>query len=232
MRLFATLLLIALPGLVAAEQASYAVSVTGIPAGSLAYRASQSGSSYKVQGQVRSSGLARGLYPAQISAAAQGQVTGNEYSPSAYSEEATYRNDTETAKYRYAGGIPTITKDPPDTNRKDFHADPKDQRGTVDPLTIAYAILRDRPSELACNLDLQPYDGRERTRIRMSGGTRKGDTLTCPGTYTRIAGFSEKDMRKADWTFTVTYSIESDGTHRVEKVHVPTSVGPVVLRRR
>lgn len=234
MRLPATLLFLSLATAApaVAEQASFSVSVTGIPAGSLALRGSESGNRYKVQGQVRSSGIARGLYPAEVTAAASGQVRGNSYSPSSYSEESSVRGTTKTKRITYSGGVPNVTSVPADTRRKPYHAAPRRQGGTVDPLTIAYAILRDRPAGLACNLDLQPYDGRERTRIRMSGGTREGDTLVCPGIYTRVAGFSEDDMRKADWPFTVTYEVAPDGTHRVEKVHVPTSMGPVVLRRR
>lgn len=216
-----------------AEEGHFAVSVAGFGAGTIAYKGSESGGGYKASGQVASTGLARGLYPADISVAVSGNVKGNRYSPSVYTEKATKKGETKKATFRYSGGTPKVTKNPPDKRRKSHHADPSGQKGTVDPMTAAYAILRDRPSELACNLDISPYDGRERTRIRMKGGERKGDTLTCPGTYSRIAGFSPKEMKeKVHWPFTVIYKIKPDGTHRVQEVIVPTTLGKVRMRRK
>ena len=93
--------------------------------------------------------------------------------------------------------------------------------------------MRDRPADLACNLDISPYDGRERTRIRLKGSTRSGDTVTCKGVYTRVAGFSPKDMaEKVNWPFTVIYKVKKDGTHRVQEVIVPTTLGKVRMRRK
>ena len=47
---------------VRAEEARFSVSLRGLSAGSLAYRASESNGSYKVQGDARPAGLARTLY--------------------------------------------------------------------------------------------------------------------------------------------------------------------------
>ncbi len=222
---------LALPA--AAEQGRFSVSVAGFGAGTIAFSGSESGGRYKANGQVASTGLARGLYPADITVAVNGRVSGNSYAPGTYSEKTVKKGKTKTGTFRYSGGTPRVTKNPPDRNRKSYHADPSGQKGTVDPMTAAFAILRDRPAELACNLDLFPYDGRERTRIRMNGGTRKGDTLTCPGTYSRVAGFSSRDMaEKVHWPFTVIYRVQPDGTHRVTEVIVPTTLGKVRMRRR
>ncbi|PRY25483.1 uncharacterized protein DUF3108 [Aliiruegeria haliotis] len=232
-RLFPILFAFLLPLPTFAEEGTFSVSIAGIGAGTIAFRGNESGGRYKVNGQVASTGLARSLYPARVKAAANGSVSGNRYRPSAYAEEVAKRSKTTTAKYRYRGGVPSITKTPPDTRRKSYHADPAGQGGTVDPLTTAYAILRDRPAELACALDISPYDGRERTRIRMNGGKRQGERLVCPGTYSRIAGFSDEDMaEKVHWPFSVTYRVLDGGVHRVEEVRVPTTIGAVVLRRR
>ncbi|MDV7145461.1 DUF3108 domain-containing protein [Tropicimonas sp. TH_r6] len=228
---FLIALCLALPA--TAEQGRFSVSVAGFGAGTIAYSGSESGGRYKANGQVASSGLARGLYPANITVAVNGSVSGNRYAPATYSEKTVKRGKTKTGTFRFSGGTPRVTKNPPDKNRKSYHANASGQKGTVDPMTAAFAILRDRPADLACNLDISPYDGRERTRIRMDGGTRKGNTLTCPGTYSRVAGFSPKDMaEKVHWPFTVIYKIQSDGTHRVTEVVVPTTLGKVRMRRR
>ncbi|RYH08544.1 DUF3108 domain-containing protein [Tropicimonas sp. IMCC6043] len=226
----AALLFLSLPA--CAEDGQFSVSLSGIPAGVLAYSGSESGGRYTTRGEAASTGLARGLYPTQVTTVASGRVEGNRYTPEIYKESTTKKGETKTTAFRYLNGRPEITKNPPDTRRKSYHADPQGQAGTVDPMTAAYAILRDRPAGLACNLDISPYDGRERTRIRLSGGKREGDTLTCPGTYSRVAGFSDKDMaERVHWPFTVVYSILPDGTHRVSKVTVPTSLGKLRMTR-
>lgn len=218
---------------VQAESGQFSVSVAGFGAGTIAYSGSESRGRYEANGQVASTGLARGLYPARISVAVNGKVTGNSYAPTTYVEQTTKRGETKSGTFRYSRGTPTVTKTPPDRNRKSYHADPENQAGTVDPMTAAFAILRDRPADLACNLDISPYDGRERTRIRLQDGTRKGDELVCNGTYSRIDGFSPEDMaEKVHWPFTVTYTILPDGTHRVSEVVVPTTLGKVRMRRR
>ena len=100
-------------------------------------------------------------------------------------------------------------------------------------MTTAFAVLRDRPAGLACNLDISNYDGRERSRIRLAGGKAEGNTLTCPGMYTRVAGFSPKDMaERVNWPFTVIYRVRPDGTHRVSKVIISTTLGTVQMTRR
>lgn len=216
-----------------AEDARFSVSLRGLNAGSLAYRADETGGRYRVEGQALPAGLARTLYPGSAVASVEGRVDGNSYAPASYAENVTKRGESKSARFTYSRGVPKVVKNPPDRKRKKFHARPRDQKGTVDPLTTVFAILRDRPADLACNLDISPFDGRERTRIRMSNGSRKGDRLVCPGTYSRVAGFSPKEMaEKVHWPFTVTYQIGADGLHKVERVDVPTTIGTVVFRRR
>ncbi|SDL22192.1 DUF3108 domain-containing protein [Aliiruegeria lutimaris] len=217
----------------AAEEGRFAVSIAGFGAGTISFQGSEANGRYEASGQVASKGLASRLYPAQISVAVRGGVSGNRYAPAHYKETAIRKGKTKHATFRYANATPEVTKNPPDKNRKSYHAEAKDQKGTVDPMTAAFAILRDRPADLACNLDISPFDGRERTRIRMRGGTRKGDQLTCPGTYSRIDGFSDREMaEKVHWPFSVVYTVLPDGTHRVTEVVVPTTLGKVRMQRR
>ncbi|WP_157973479.1 DUF3108 domain-containing protein [Tropicimonas sp. IMCC34043] len=217
----------------AADQATYSISLAGFRLGTLSLRSDESAGTYKAQSQVRSTGLTRGLYPADITASVTGQVSGNTYNPQIYIDESKSRGETKRTRIRYVAGVPQIEKDPPDTRRRSWHANPEEQGGTVDMLTAGYAILRDQPEALACKLDVSPYDGRERTRIRMAGGTRDGDTLVCPGMYTRVAGFSPKEMaEKVNWPFTVTYRSIGDGMMRVEQVRLQTTLGRVTIDRR
>ncbi|MFV0358447.1 DUF3108 domain-containing protein [Tropicimonas sp.] len=216
-----------------AEELRFTVSLRGLSAGVLSMSASEGNGSYKVAGEARPAGLARAFYAGDGRASVTGKVDGNRYRPGRYSETVTKKGEVREGTFTYSGGVAKVVKNPPDRKRRKYHADPADAKGSVDLLTTAYAILRERPAALACSLDLLSYDGREVTRIRMSGGKRDGARLLCPGTYSRIAGFSEKDMKeKVHWPFSVTYRIGADGTHVVERMDVPTTLGTVVFHRR
>ena len=227
------LLALALCAPLRAEEGNFAVTVAGLGAGSISYQGSETGGRYTATGSVVSTGLARVLYPAQVATASTGRVDGNRYRPASYRSKTDKRSKSKEIAFAFAGGIPKVTQTPPDRKRKPYHAAPENQKGVLDPMTTAFAILRDRPAALACKLDIFNYDGRERSRIRLSGGKREGDTLTCPGMYTRVAGFSPEDMaERVNWPFTVIYRVQPDGTHRVSKVIIATTLGTVQMTRR
>lgn len=215
-----------------AEEASFDVRLAGLKGGVLAYSATESGGSYKAQGSAQATGLAGQVFTAKVDVAANGGVRGNRYAPRGYVEHSQTKRGVRKARFTYKNGVPDVKKDPPDTNRQPYHANPVQQKGTVDPLTAAFAILRDRSDALVCDLDIQPYDGRERTHIRLSDPQRDGDTLLCQGRYSRISGFSDAEMaRQVHWNFTVSYQWAGD-VWQVHKVRVPTSYGVVSITRR
>ena len=89
-----------------AEEGKFAVSVAGFGAGTIAYRGSEEAGRYRASGQVASTGLARGLYPTNISVGVNGRVDGNRYSPSAYTEKNVKKGKTKTGTFRYSNGVP------------------------------------------------------------------------------------------------------------------------------
>lgn len=227
------LLVTALAAPARSEEGRFAVSIAGLGAGFISYEGTEKAGRYTAAGAVAATGLARALYPARIATTATGRVEGNRYRPATYRARTQKRRESTDVTFRYANGTPQVSQTPPEKGRKSHHAAPADQRGTLDPMSSAFAILRDRPAALACNLDISYYDGRERSRIRLSGGKRDGGTLTCPGVYTRVAGFSAKDMaERVNWPFTVIYTILPDGTHRVTSLTIPTTSGKVRMTRR
>jgi len=143
----------------AQDRQSFGVTVAGVNAGTLTLVSREAGGTYEVQGAAQSTGLVGAFARLRVDASAQGRVNGNRYAPSAYVERRTDRDGTATKRIRYRSGTPQVTEDPPDTDRKPYHAAAAGQRGTVDPLTILFALLRDRPRPLACALDLRLYDG-------------------------------------------------------------------------
>lgn len=219
-----------------AEKGTFSISVGGIRAGTMAYDADESGGSYKINASARSSGLVGRLINYSADAAASGRVKGNTYQPSFFTESIRDSDGTETRTFRYRNGAPVITRTPePDYTgkRRSYHLDPAKQSGTLDPLTTAYSILRDRPKDLACKLDIDTFDGERRARIRFREAVPTRDGIKCNALYTRVGGFSEKERRqKSDWPFSVEYKDQGGGVMQVEKVSVPTTFGSVVFKRR
>lgn len=215
----------------AEETGAFNVSFGGIRAGLLAFRGQGDGGSYTVHGSARASGLLGALFDAEIDTVAQGTVRDNSYAPRMAREVTAKPDDRRERRYDFNGaGVPRITDTPPRAPRPG-DAPAAAQAGTVDTTTAAFAILRDRPAALACDLDLAIYDGRRRHRIVFD--SLSADGLTCAGRYSRVAGFSADEMaERRDWPLTLTYTRLPDGTLRVDRLNFPTSFGTARIVRR
>lgn len=224
----------ALPAAAQQERAVFDVSVAGITAGTLTLVGTERGGTYEVQGAGRSRGVVAALTTVSVDAAANGRVDGNRYRPSGYTEVVQDRDGTSRKRIRYnGGGVPQVTEDPPEDDREPYHADPGGQGGTLDPLTIVWALFRDRPRDLVCSLDAATYDGRERSRVRLGGAREEGDRILCAGIYTREAGYSDKEMaEQRRWDFSMTYRPAGGDVWAVEEVTVPMRYGTMRFRRQ
>ncbi|WP_238547934.1 DUF3108 domain-containing protein [Meridianimarinicoccus roseus] len=216
------------------ESGAFDVSFGGIRAGVIAFRAQETAAgAYTAHGSARASGLLGALFDAEIDTVAQGTVSGNTYRPKVAREVTIDGKDDTERTYRYSGaGVPTITRTPP-RGPSSHAAPPEAQAGTVDTTTAAWAILRDRPAALACQLDISIYDGRRRHRIELNRAEPAQGGLTCSGRYTRVAGFSPDDMaERREWPLTMRYAAIPGGTLRVEQLSFPTSFGRARITRR
>lgn len=229
-RVIGAVLLLAAPAL-AEERSEFDIFVSGLKAGRLILVGTEQGGRYSVRGVGQSAGLVRGLVTFTVEAQAAGRVTGNRYRPSTYSEVVKGREGTERQSFQYGSAL-SITRNTPETGRKSYHVGPKGQARALDPLTAVWAFLRDRPEALACDIAYQGYNGRQVSSLRLTGGRRDGEVLTCPGVYTRVAGYSAKELAKQTrWPFTLTYRAVA-GVMRVESMRLQSTFGPMVFRRR
>ncbi|MCA8883043.1 MAG: DUF3108 domain-containing protein [Rhodobacteraceae bacterium] len=221
------------PAAARAETGQFTVSFGGLRAGILAYDGTGSGGRYKVAGSARPSGLAGAFFSARVDSAAQGRNTENTFAPEV-AREITRDGDTTVERvFRYAGGVPQITRTPPRSKPQRHAAPAAAQKGTVDTTTAAFAILRDRPEALACKLDIAIFDGARRHRIQFNDAQKTASGLRCGGTYTRVAGFSPEEMaEQVTWPLQMDYVRQPDGTMRVAELRFRTSFGSARIRRR
>lgn len=216
----------------ASERAEFDVFVAGLKAGHLALTGQESAGRYSVQGTARSAGIAAGLRRFTVAASARGSLRGNRYRSQGYAETLNDKKGTTKRQFRYAGDRLEVTRSAPDTGRKSHHLSPDRQGDTLDPLTAVWALFRDRPAALACDLSYESYNGRQRAALRLSGGRRDGDRFVCAGQYRRVAGYSQREMSKQrQWAFTLTYRIAPDLYH-VEALRLKTQFGTMTFRRR
>lgn len=229
----ALLLALAAPSPMAAERGTFALSFAGVRAGTLAFEADESGGSYTARGAARPSRLIAAIFDGTVDTVAEGRVQANTYRPRIARERTREDGEVVEQTYRYANGVPSVTREPPRRRPPEFAAPPEAQRGTVDTTTAAYAILRDRPADLACALDIAIYDGRRRHRVQLNQRELTAYGMICRGRYSRIAGFSPDDLDgRRHWPLQMEYLRLDDGTLRVMRLSFPTSFGTARISRR
>ena len=127
----------------------------------------------------------------------------------------------------YSGGVPSVVAG------ETGALDPASQKGTVDPQTAIYAAFRDVDAGDVCKLNVQMFDGKRRSQVRLGNPRPDGEMIKCDGEYRRLKGFSAEDMaEKSRFPFNLFYAKTSDGRYRVEKVITQTLYGNASLTRR
>ncbi|MEI4469865.1 DUF3108 domain-containing protein [Frigidibacter sp. MR17.24] len=216
------------------DSATFGLSLLGLSAGTLQIEGRIEGGAYAVSGRLQSGGLVAMIRKISYDAQAQGRVRDGRFTPQRYAESADTGRRKTRAVMDYAAGVPQVKEYDPPRRAKDPKVDPAGQGGTVDPLTAAYAVLRDVAPEGACDLSLDLFDGERRTAVRLSNPRpHRGGGLSCDGEYRRVAGFDADDMAEASrFPFTLVYVPLSDGRLRVSEVSMDTIYGKGRLTRR
>ena len=206
-------------GNAAADQKDGAVfdlTLRGIHAGTLSVSGTTEGKSYAAAGVLKSGGLVALIRKVRYDARALGSHANGRFTPSRYEEDADTGKRQSQSVMEYRSGIPQVkVYNPPKTPRPG-DVDPATQGGTVDPLTAAFAALRDVAREDACDLRLVMFDGRRRSQVVLADPRDTSDGgLVCTGEYRRLEGYSAEEMaEKSRFPFRMTYVPLADGRLR------------------
>ncbi|MBD3764632.1 MAG: DUF3108 domain-containing protein [Rhodobacterales bacterium] len=224
------------PAGLAADQidtARFDLVMLGVRAGTLSFQGQDAGGRYTVTGRMESGGVVAVVRKVRYDGRAEGTVAGRSLAPLRYEETAdTGRRQSESVM-EWTDGVPRVVSYAPARETKDFDLDPAAQGGTIDPLTAMYAALRDVPEAEACNLSVDLFDGRRRSRVTLGPPTPKDGALLCAGEYRRVAGFPPRDMEeKTRFPFTLRLKPAGDGMMRVVRVEMDTLYGSARLIRR
>jgi len=192
--LFMAFLALASPAL--ADQKNYRLIVAGFNAGVLAISDNSNRSRYNVAAKVKSRGMAAFFGRTTYAGEASGRIRNGRLLPSRYWGTVTSGSASSTVGLNYRNGVPTVTQFDPKPPPEYFTLDFSSQRGTVDILSSAYWVFRERPRDELCGLTYYGFDGIRRTEISLKDPYELKGRLVCEGTYKRIAGFTERAMRR------------------------------------
>lgn len=216
------------------DSAIYDLQIRGIKAGTLSIAGAVDAGNYVATGRLQSSGVLSWIRKIRYDARAAGRLSGSRhFTPARYEETADTGRRQSEALMEYRAGVPQVKVYNPPRKRKDGGVDPAAQAGSVDPMTAAFAVLRDIPAAEACQLDLKLFDGKRASRVIVTDPRPSGTGLVCSGEYRRVDGFSAEDMaEKTSFPFTVVYAPGPDGLMTVDEVSMDTLYGKGRLKRR
>lgn len=214
------------------EAGSFDILVGPIRAGVLGFSALTNGRDYAARGILRSTGLIGAMVQVSYEATSRGVVRGNRLQPLSYTERANTGTRVSEAEMEFRGGVPQVKVYNPPRAPRPGDVDPRTQRGTIDPMTAFFKVLRDVPRSDLCNLDFFMFDGARRSRIVLSQPVQNGRGIDCSGAYYRVAGFSEAEMAdRTRFPFTLIYVPVGEDSWRLEEIRAMSTFGPARLRR-
>lgn len=221
-----------LPALAQETSATFDLTILGLRAGTFGYSAVERDGQYALNGRLESAGVIGAIRKIRFDGTVSGRTDGTRYTPSRYDGSNDTGRRASQASIQYSNGVPqVISYDPPrEPNARDV--DPSTQGGTVDPLTGLYLALRDLPAAEACSQRIPVFDGHRRSEFTVSGRQEAAGRVTCDARYTRVDGYSQREMRDPVFGLHMTYAVGEDGMARISQVTADTDYGRATLRRR
>ena len=212
----------------------FSLKIRGLPIGTLSFLGTHENSNYKISGELKSGGIFKFINKQRYKATVTGTSANNNFKPVIYNELRNKKGKKSSAKLAYKNGIPQIREYDPPRQIKEGSVNPNTQGGTVDPLTALYVTLRDNYSLKPCQLELEVFDGKRKSQVRLFPELKKrGDLIMCIGEYKRLAGFSKKDMdEKIRFPFNIFYQKTNEHTYYVKKLVIETIYGTAILTRK
>jgi hypothetical protein len=211
------------------EQYSFDVFLWGLKVGELVYSIKKESNQYDISGILRSKGFARVVTKYKFVAQTQGRLSKSKYYPSSYSEKSDTGRRKEEKSIVYHKMIPKITsaKAP-----KPHWAQPKSQKGTVDPMTAIHLVMGDRIEKALCTQKINLFDGARRIEIILSKINIQKNSAECRGDYIRQDGYTDEEMKEGKvFPFTINY-VKRDEVYSVESLEIKALRGRTKFTRR
>ncbi len=218
---------------VAELEAVYDFYLGGIRAGKLTVSAAFGTESYYASSALRTTGIVGFFYDLAFEAEVVGRINTGDLSPEHYSANLRDPKRQEFVEISFADGTPLLSRVEPARRVRPWSINPRDQRGTTDPLSAVLMAFTPGPADAVCEQRVDVYDGRRRFALEVGPRQREGTRIRCDAMYVRLAGFKPKRMGKRAWRpFTLFLEERADGLFEVVRAVGETSFGPVILLLR
>lgn len=204
--------------------------LSGIRAGEMQLRASETDGRYDAASEIRAAGVvgafAKFFYDGEASGrvGVDGAVVPVRFVADSRSPRAERRTEID-----WENGTPvSVSVVPPRSSAPD----PEAQAGTLDPVSAGFRLLRDAPVEQICDATIDIFDGSRRSRLKLAAPAEKDGELTCAGTFARIEGEAHSGSKRREFPFEVMFRTDADGVARLQRIETSTQFGKAVVERR
>ncbi len=225
-------------------QTDYRVSLFGLSIAKASFSTNVSDNgTYKVTGNLSSSGLASLFDDTNGKLDVTGQISKNGPVPSSYEVKYKHGNRDKITSIAFANGNVTNTTNVPPINKKKNWVEltPADLQSVADPIS-GVMVAASTPTQV-CTQTLHIYDGQTRVDLKLSpsGGAQpfatkgfKGDAITCSAKFVPIAGYQSgrkaieylKNSSKISLTFA---SLGKSAIYSPVQAKIGTQVGTVTI---
>lgn len=209
----------------------YDIYVGGIRAGELTLDARFEGDSYRATSMLRTAGLPGAIYQASFRAEVDGTVGANGLAPRRFAADTRAEGEAQAVEVTYDGRAPAEVRADPPFKPKPWEIDPRQQAGTLDPISAAVTALTPAPKDAICSRTVDIFDGRRRYAIDLGAPQVDGERIRCRAVYRRVAGFKAKEMKETI-PFNIWFEARPDGLAHVVRAAGESLLGVAVLLLR
>lgn len=221
---------LAAPALSAGAQV-YDLAVSGIPIGAVTISSAVSGESYEATGTIVPNAFIGALTSYRFDGVARGRLTRDgRVVPVRFSANSSSPRATRRTEIEWRGETPVkVSVEPP----RKFAPNPAKVVGALDPVSTAFALLRDNSADAICDVAVYMFDGSRRSRLSLAAPAKAADgTYSCAGTYSQLEGEKHDFSTEAEYPFTLIFAPRGGGMLTLERIETRTRFGPAVVTRR
>lgn len=212
---------------VAGAEQLWSVHALGIKVGELRLEVKEDTASYQLRSLFETTGVAGAVARIRFDIRSQGRREGDSYRPT------TYRGDIDTGRRQSATSLEFSGPAPRKTQGIDAPAVPISDsalKGAIDPMTMMWLVLRDRPEP--CAMNGTQFDGTRLVAIRLIRSEMDGERLVCHGEYHRLGGYTAEELAEITVTPMIVTFERNGEDWRAVQVWVRTRHGPATVKRR
>ena len=215
--------------------AAYDVYFGGLRAGELTVAASFGAGDYRADATFRGRGIIGLFMDTELEAETVGRLEAGALVPIRFrSLEREAGREKRRIEVTFTADRPQAVRAAPPFPKRPWSIDPRQQKGTTDPLSAIIALLLPQSPAEVCGQRLEAFDGRRRFAFDLEPAADVRGHVRCDGIYLRLAGFSPRKMKRdrARIPFTLHFRTRADGTSEVVRLVGDTRYGTVVMKLR